>query len=330
MRPAAGGESRKRDSFLLKTEKQGELTLRIVLTSGGPVNFPGLGLTIDYLIGGFYIFGIHISLSGILIALALLLGLFFTERLAKRTEQNTENYLDLAIRLVLFGVVGARIGHVVTHWQYFMADQANVLNIQDGGMSFAGALIAGLIVTFVYCKQKKLSWLQVCDTMLPGVVLGQLVGKMGEFFERRSLGTYSDGRFAMQVDMASLEPGVMKMSRASSEMIKGNFLQMHPVVLYEILLLFILLIGLCVAFHLGRLRGIVLAVYLIVYGVIRFSMEFVRLDSMHLVGNLSIVHLVALALCLFGVAVLVDQIQKHRITKKERPKNLPVMKKNKN
>lgn len=305
--------------------------MRIVLTSGGPVNFPGLGLTFEYLIEGFYVFGIHISLSGILIAFAMLLGLFVTECLAKKTEQNTEDYLDLAIRLVLFGIVGARSGHVLVHWQYFMADQANVLNIRDGGMSFAGALVTGLVVSFVYCKQKKLSWLKVCDTMLPGIVLGQLIGKAGEFFERSSLGTYSEGMLAMQVEMASLEPEVMKMSRTSSEMIKGNFLQVHPVALYEAVLLLLLLLGLYVAFRLKQWNGIVLSVYLIAYGAIRFGLEFIRLDSVRIIGSpVSIVHFVALALCLFGAAILIDRMKKHRIIKKERPKNLPIIKKNKN
>lgn len=303
--------------------------MSIVLTSGGPVNFPGLGLTIEHLIEGFYVFGFHISLSGILIALAMFLGLFITERLAKKTEQNTEDYLDLAIRLVFAGIIGARVGHVVTHWQYYAYDQSNVFNIRDGGMSFGGALVAGLFVSLVYCRQKKLSWLQVCDTMLPGVVFGQIVGKVGEFFDRSELGTYSDGLFAMQVDMASVDSTVMKLGRTSSHMIKGNFLQVHPVTLYEIVLLLLLMISLAVMFRFQKLKGIILAVYLIVYGGIRFGLEFIRLDSMRIVGSpVSIEHIVSLVFIVFGLKILIDQVKKHRIIQKERPKNFhPVSKK---
>ena len=123
--------------------------MSIFLTTGGQVNFPGFGLTIEHLIEFFEIFGLHISLSGILIALAMFLGLFITERLAKKTEQNTEQYLDLAIRVVIAGLLGARAGYVLTHWQYFITDQGSVFDIRDGGMSATGAVIAGMLVSFL-------------------------------------------------------------------------------------------------------------------------------------------------------------------------------------
>ena len=132
----------------------------IFLITGGPVNFPGLGLQIDKLIEGFEIFGIHISLVGILIAAAMFLGLFITECLAKKTEQNTEQYLDLAIRMVFAGVIGSRVGYVLSHWQYFLSDQGHVFDISDGGMSVGGAILAGLLVSFLYCRQKRSGWRQ--------------------------------------------------------------------------------------------------------------------------------------------------------------------------
>lgn len=296
--------------------------MSIILTTGGPVKFPGLGLTIEHLIEGFEIFGLHISLSGILIALAMLLGLFVTERLAKKTEQNTENYLDLAIRMVLAGVIGARVGYVITHWQLFMNDQANVFNISDGGMSFSGAVIAGIIVSFVYCRQKKLSWLQVCDTALPGIVLGQILASMGGFFERKELGTYSDGRFAMQVAMQDVDSKAVRMGRASMEMVKGDFLQVHPVALYEVVLLLLMLIVLLVLWKFKKLNGVLLAIYLMVYGGISFGLEFIRLDSQKLMGSgVSIEHVVAAGLVLTGGAILADQLNKYRIAQKAQPKN---------
>ena len=84
----------------------------IWLTADGAVKFPGLNLGIEHLISGFEIFGITISLSGILIAVALFLGWFIVEGLAKKTGQNSELYLDLALRVVVGGVIGARITYV--------------------------------------------------------------------------------------------------------------------------------------------------------------------------------------------------------------------------
>lgn len=306
------------------------MRLGMLLTTGGPVNFPGLDISIEHLMEGFDVFGIHISLSGILLVVAMFLGLFITERLAKKTEQDTENYLDLAIHLVIAGVIGARIGYIVTHWQYFASDQANVLDISDGGMSFAGALIAGLMVSFVYCRKKKLSWLQVCDTALPGVVFAQMIGTVGAFFDRSALGTYSGGRFAMQVDIRDVDANLMKLGQSTRAMTRGNFLQVHPLALYEIVLLLVLLVFLAVLFKVGKLKGLVLSIYLIGYGAIRFGLEFIRMDSIRMIGNrISLEHLVAIGLCLYGATILTDQLKKDRIAKKERPKNLSFVKKSK-
>ena len=298
--------------------------MNILLTTGGQVNFPGLGLTIEHLIEGFDIFGLHISLSGILIAIAMFLGLFITERLAKKTEQNTEQYLDLAIRAVLAGVIGARVGYVLSHWQYFISDQSNVFNISDGGMSTVGAIIAGLLVSFIYCKQKKLSWLQVCDTAMPGIVSGQILASLGGFFGRNMLGTYSDGAFAMQVALQDVDNHAVALSRSSAQMVRGNFLQVHPVALYEVLILLVLLITLFVLRKAKKLTGIVLAVYLMGYGLMVFCLEFIRLDSQKIMGSyFSIEHIAAAVLFFTGLTVLLDQVHKYRLVEKAQPKNLP-------
>lgn len=304
--------------------------MSIFLTTGGPVNFPGLGLTIEYLIEGFDVFGIHISLVGILIAVAMFLGLFITERLAKKTEQNAEHYLELAIRLVVFGVIGARIGYVLSHWEYFITDQGSVFHINDGGLTAPGAIIAGLIVSFVFCRQKKLSWLQVCDTAMPGILTGQVLASIGCFFGRNMLGTYSDGVFAMQVALQDVDADVVRQSRASSQMIRGNFLQVHPVALYETLILVALLITLLVLWKLKKMNGVILSVYLICYGLMVFAMEFIRLDSPKIWGSrFSIEHFVATGLVILGLLILADQIKKTRVIQKAQPKNLNVGKKSK-
>lgn len=304
--------------------------MEIFLTTGGPVNFPGLGLTFEHLIEGFEIFGMHISLVGILIALAMFLGLFITERLAKKTEQNTEHYLDLAIRLVFSGVIGARIGYVLSHWQLFISDQGNVFDIRDGGMSVAGAIIAGLLISFIYCRQKKLSWLQICDTAMPGILCGQILASIGCFFGRNMLGTYSDGIFAMQVAIQDVDVMAVTLGRAAPQMVRGDFIQVHPVALYETVLMLILLIMLLVLWKWNKLNGVVLAAYLIGYGLMVFSMEFIRLDSQKIMGSgFSIEHIISACLVLSGVLLLSDQIRKYNITRKAQPKNLPTGKKTK-
>lgn len=297
--------------------------MRIFLTTGGQVNFPGLGLTIENLIEGFEIFGIHISLSGILIAISMFLGLFVTECLAKKTEQNTEQYLDLAIRLVMASVVGGRIGYVLSHRQYFITNQRNVFNISDGGMSVPGAIIAGLIVSLIYCRKKKLSWLQVCDTAMPGIVSGQIVATLGCFFGRNMLGTYSDGAFAMQVALQDVDINPGMLGRSSVQMVRGNFLQVHPLALYEAAILLGLLVILFICWQIKKIRGLIMSVYLIGYGIGVFAIEFIRLDSQKILGSIfSVEHIVAAVLFLAGFIILIDQIHKYRVVSKAQPKNI--------
>ena len=114
--------------------------MKINLIADGPVKFPGLGISLEHLVEGFEIFGIHVSLYGLLIGVSMFLGLFLAERLAKKTEQNVEQYLEMAIRLVLSGVLGGRIGYILIHADLFLTNQENVLDI-GSGMSFTGAII---------------------------------------------------------------------------------------------------------------------------------------------------------------------------------------------
>lgn len=301
----------------------------IFLTTGGPVNFPGLGLNFEKLIEGFEVFGIHISLVGILIAAAMFLGLFITERLAKKTGQNTEVYLDLAIRMVFAGVVGARVGYVLSHWQYFITDQGSVFDISDGGMSAGGAIIAGLFSSFMYCRKKKLSWLQICDTAMPGVLTGQILASVGCFFGRNMLGTYTDGKLAMQVAVQDLDEKAVALGRTMGPMMRGNFMQVHPIALYETVVLFVLLLVLIVLWKLHKMNGIIVSVYLFCYGIMIFCMEFIRLDSQKIMGTrFSIEHIIAAVLTLIGILLFTDQVRKHRATQKAQPKNLNVGKKN--
>jgi len=303
--------------------------LIIFLTTGGPVNFPGLGLNFEKLIEGFEVFGIHISLTGILIAAAMFVGLFITECLARKSGQDTEQYLDLAIRMVCAGVIGARAGYVLSHWQYFIADQGSVFNISDGGMSAGGALVTGLITSFVYCQNKKISWLEVCDTAMPGVLTGQILAGIGCFFGRNMLGTYSDGMFAMQVAVQDVDKKAIALGRAAGPMVQGNFLQVHPLSLYETVISLFLLCVLCVLWKLKKNSGIIVSVYMLVYGLMIFGIEFIRLDSQKILGTrFSIEHIVAAVLIAAGMLILTDRIKKYRELQKTQPKSLNVGKKN--
>ena len=292
----------------------------IRITADGAVGFPGLNLGIEHLKEGIEIFGITISFSGILIALALFFGLFIVESLAKKTKQNAETYLDLAIQVVALSVLGSRIAYVIFHWGFYKEQPARMFALEQGGMSFMGALTTGLIVSYVYCRKRRISWLKTCDTALLGVVLGQIFGKVGDFFGRTNLGTFSEGKLAMLVEVADTEVQALAMAR-DSKMVRGDFLQVHPLFMYEILALLLLYAVIAIVYKKQKIYGIVLGTYLIGYSTINFLTEFIRLDVARLAGNISWEQFFSITTALFGFYVWFNCYQRQHTELKNLPKN---------
>lgn len=284
------------------------------------IRFPGLDMRLEHLMEGIEIFGITISFSGILIAVSLILGLFIAESLAKKTKQNTETYLDLAIRAVAGAVLGSRMVYVIFHWQYFKDAPAQMFSLSQGGMSFMGALTTGLIISYVYCRKRKISWLKTCDTALLGVLFGQIIGKAGDFFGRTNLGTYSDGRLAMQVAIADIDVQ-QSIAAGNARMIHGDYIQVHPLFLYEIIGLVILYALIATIYKRQKIYGLVLGSYLIGYSMINFVTEFIRLDTIRVVGRISFEQIFAITTMLFGCYVFYNCYRRQHTELKNLPKN---------
>lgn len=292
----------------------------IWITADGAVRFPGLELGLEHLQEGIEVFGITVSFSGILIATALFLGLLIVEGLAKKTKQNAEMYLDLAIQVVALSVIGARITYVIFHWGYYKEQPAEMFALSQGGMSFMGALTTGLIISYIYCRKRKVSWLKTCDTALLGIVFGQILGKVGDFFGRTNLGTYSGGKLAMQVAIEDVDIQAVAMAR-DSRMILGEFLQVHPLFLYEILVLVVLYAVLAIVYKKQKIYGIVLGTYLVGYSTLNFMTEFIRLDVARVTGRISWEQIFSITTALFGMYVWYNCYQRQHAELKNFPKN---------
>jgi len=294
--------------------------LGIRLTADGAIRFPGFKMGLEHLMEGIEIFGITISFSGILIAVSLILGLLIVESLAKKTKQNTETYLDLAIRVVAGAVIGSRITYVIFHWWYFKDAPAQMFSLSQGGMSFMGALTTGLIISYVYCRKRRISWLKTCDTALLGVLFGQIIGKVGDFFGRTNLGTYSGGRFAMQVAVADIDVQ-QSIAAGNAKMIRGDYIQVHPLFLYEIVGLMILYALIAIVYKRQKIYGLVLGSYLVGYSVLNFITEFIRLDTTRVIGRISFEQIFAITTMMFGCYVFYNCYQRQHTELKNLPKN---------
>ena len=157
------------------------------------INFPNLNIHWENVGQKINLFGIEITYFGILLGVALLFGIALTMWLAHRSGQEAEEYLTLSIFVVISGVIGARLYYVLFGFEQFKGNWMKIFNIRSGGLAFYGALIAGVIAVFIYSKRQGLIVWKVLDTIVPALLIGQILGKLGNFFNREAFGEYTDG-----------------------------------------------------------------------------------------------------------------------------------------
>ena len=210
------------------------------------IQFPNLGITLDYVGKSVYIFGFEITFFGLAIAIGMLLGLGFVILEARRCGENKDSYLEMLIVSLITGIIGARLFYVLFSWSTYKGNIVQILNIRNGGLAFYGGLLGGVIGAALYCMIRRRPFMQMADTVSMGVVIAQIIGRWGDFFNRESFGEYTNSIFAMQLPLSAVRSGeVTTVMRENLETLGGvSYIQVHPVFLYEsawCLLLFLLL-----------------------------------------------------------------------------------------
>ncbi len=152
----------------------------------------------------FTVFGISIAYYGVIIAVGMLAGILLATYEAKRTEQNPDDYFDLAIIAIICSVIGATLYYVIFSWDLYKDNLWSILNLRQGGLAIYGGVIAAIITTVVFAKVKGLSFPRLADTAGLGLILGQIIGRWGNFFNREAFGGYTDGLLAMQLPVSAV------------------------------------------------------------------------------------------------------------------------------
>lgn len=291
--------------------------------------FPKLSIELSNVPRGITIFGFNIAFYGIIIGLGMICGILIARWQAKRSGQDPDFYLDFALFAIPLGVIGARLYSVAFEWEKYRDNFWSIFNLRQGGLAIYGGVIAALITVFVFCKVKKFSFGLFADTGCLGLILGQIFGRWGNFFNRECFGNYSDSLFAMRIDisepnlMSVFKPGVIsdealrtmyegKEKALSSIMeIRNNivtaadghqYIQVQPTFLYESVWNLILLILMIIYWPKKKFNGEIILMYLAGYGLGRFWIEGLRTDQLFL-WNTGIAVSQALSLLLFVVAV---------------------------
>ena len=260
------------------------------------------------------IFGFRIAFYGIIIALGMLAGINLACADAKRRGQNPEVYLDFAMYAIIFSIIGARTYYVIFEWDMYKDDLLQVFNLRAGGLAIYGGVIAAVITLIVYCKVKKQSFFSMADSGVLGLVLGQIIGRWGNFFNAEAFGGYTNSLFALRYKLDIVGSGMLNDNVLSHVMdIDGvKYIQVHPTFLYEscwnLLVLFFML------WYRKRKKfdGEVFFIYLGGYGLGRMIIEGLRTDSLLLPHtNIAVSQLLA-GIC-FVVSIICIIIGRKRV-----------------
>ena len=282
------------------------------------IRFPNLGIDLDYVGKSIHIFGFEITIYGILIAVGMLLGICFVVLEAKRKNYDQDRYLDMMIFSLIGAVIGARLYYVAFSWNLYRGNLFEILNTRNGGMAFYGGLLGGVLAAAIFCKIKKQSFWAMADIACMGLLIGQIIGRWGNFFNRESFGEYTDGLFAMQLPLSAVHTGeVTALMRENLETIDGiSYIQVQPAFLYESLWCLLLFIVLLALRRRKRFDGEVFMNYLAGYGLGRFFIEWIRTDSLYWPGTRIAVSQVVSAF-LFVFFTLVVLVRRTMVKKRE-------------
>ena len=242
------------------------------------INFPNLGIYLDHVGKSISIFGFSIAYYGIVIVTGMMIAIWIAQREAKRTGQNPEQYLDLAMIGIAAGILGARIYYVIFAWDYYKDDLLSIFNIRQGGLAIYGGIIGACIAVGIYSRKKKQNFSLLMDTASMSIVFGQIMGRWGNFFNREAFGDYTNNLFAMQLPVSAVRANeiTQKMWDHVVTVNGVEYIQVHPTFLYESLWN----VGVLLFRKRKKFNGEVFLMYLIGYGLGRIWIEGLRTDQL--------------------------------------------------
>lgn len=282
------------------------------------IRFPSFGIELHDLGTGIDFFGFQIAYYGIIIALGMLIGYLVAEWQGKRVGLDKDQILDFALYAIILSVIGARIYYVIFAWDEFKDDLLSIFNTRGGGMAIYGGIIAAIITAIVYAKVKKISFWQLTDAGCAGLLVGQIIGRWGNFFNREAFGGYTDNIFAMQLKKSDVASYNMTedILRHVIQINGTDYIQVHPTFLYESLWNLAVLILILVYTNHRKFDGELLLLYFVGYGLGRAWIEGLRTDQLLLWGtNLPVSQILSILLVIVSITIIIVKRKKIAKTK---------------
>lgn len=212
---------------------------------------------------------IHIFWYGLIVVIGIVAGIFVTARLAEKNKIEADTIYDLAFYLIIFGLLGARLYDVLLEAPYYLVHPEDIVKIWRGGLAIHGAIIAGAGTVYFYARKYKLDLIKLLSLVVPGLAFGQAIGRWGNYFNQELFGQPTDLPWGIFISFAN-RPGNL-----------ANEQYFHPTFLYESI--GCLILGLTLLYLHQKLQHknkypLIIATYLIGYSVLRFGLEFIRID----------------------------------------------------
>lgn len=229
---------------------------------------------------------------GIVLALAMSGALLLAIRLAKAYKVSSETIIDLAIWLIIGGLIGARLYEIGLNFSYYINSPLEILQIWNGGLAIHGGLIGGCLALFIFAKKRSLDFWKLASLLTPAVAVGQAIGRWGNWFNQELFGLPTSKPWGIPIEF---------IHRPETHQ---SYLYFHPTFLYEsigslvicLLLLFLLR---------NRVRSqIVVGGYLILYGILRFCLELIKIDPAPLIHGVRWPEIMSLILVIIGVSII--------------------------
>ncbi len=285
------------------------------IMNAGDIAFPHLGIYLNDVPKGFSVFGFQIAFYGVIIGVGVLCGVLLAAYMAGLEEMDPDVIWDFAIYAIIFSIIGARLYYVVFRWDVYRDHLLEVFNLRNGGLAIYGGVIAAFLTLFVYTRVKKQSFLRMVDVCVPGLILGQAIGRWGNFMNREVFGGYTDNFVAMRLPVEAVRSRDITESVASHIAAGANYIQVHPTFLYESLWNLLVLALMLVYRRHKKFQGEIWLLYLGGYGMGRFWIEGIRTDQLYLTGTTIPVSQLLAIICV-AVAVIADIVVRVRLRRR--------------
>ena len=287
------------------------------------ISFPNIGIYLDHVGKSINVLGFEIAYYGIIIGCAILIGFLIATSEAKRTRQNPEDYLDMGIIGVVAGIAGARIYFVVFSWDLYKDNLLEIFNTRNGGLAIYGGVIGAAVFGGLACKWRKLPILPTFDLVAMGFLIGQSIGRWGNFVNQEAFGSNTSLPWGMYSQATASYLSNWQATLAQDGVIVDPSMPVHPTFLYESIWCAVGFFALWAYMKKRRFNGEIALMYAAWYGAGRFWIEGLRTDSLMLPGmTLRVSQLIALISVVAAVAAIV--IIRRKIGKKELMVDLPL------